>query len=179
MPSFQIAVLQKDDTQTNANISAESFWLRLSLLPSVNCSLCCTGWRADVNTTPNYKSNSKRAMLCCPAAPSTKAQPSYPNIPHWTAGNMWRSYSRLTIEDRKLFRGCECQRHAGNVLLVFFCLVIFAVRTIYRLVFLLAAKLKFISSPFTTDWRYFSVFLPPDGLFIWQIIYPMQKSLCS
>lgn len=89
---------KKKDTQTNANISAESFSLSLSLLSSVNCSLCCTGCRADVNTTPNYKSNSKRAMLCCPAAPSTKAQPSYPNIPHWTAGNMWSSYSRLTIE---------------------------------------------------------------------------------
>ncbi len=55
---------------------------------AMNCSLCYGGWRADVNTAFNYKSNSNRATLHCPGALCTKAQPSYPNTPHRTAGNL-------------------------------------------------------------------------------------------
>lgn len=68
----------------------------------MNRSVCRTGPRADVNSAPNYKSHSKRAMLCCPVAPSTKAQPSYPNTPRCSAGTIWGSYSRLPTEAEQL-----------------------------------------------------------------------------
>lgn len=41
-------------------------------------------------------------MLCCPVAPSTKAQPPYPNTPRCSAGNIWGSCSRLTTEAGEL-----------------------------------------------------------------------------
>lgn len=80
----------------------ESLSLSLFLLSTMKRSVCRTGPRADVNTAPNYKSHSKRAMLCCPVAPSTKAQPSYPNTSRCSAGNIWGSYSRLTTEAEEL-----------------------------------------------------------------------------
>lgn len=52
-------------------------------------SLCCGGYRADVNTAFNYKSNPERATLHCPPALSTKARPSYSSTPHCNAGNLW------------------------------------------------------------------------------------------
>lgn len=56
---------------------------------AMECSLCRGGYRADVNTAFNYKSNPERATLHCPAALSTKARPSYSSTPHCNAGNLW------------------------------------------------------------------------------------------
>lgn len=100
-PPFRRLLSKQNDMQTNANISL-SLSLSLFLLSTTNCSVCLTGLRADVNTAPNYKSHSKRAMLCCPVAPSTKAQPPYPNTPRCSAGNIWSSYCRLTTEAEEL-----------------------------------------------------------------------------
>lgn len=56
---------------------------------AMECSLCRGGYRADVNTAFNYKSNPERATLHCPPALSTKARPSYSSTPHCNAGNLW------------------------------------------------------------------------------------------
>lgn len=88
-PSFQTAALQKKKWHANkCKHLTESLSLSLFLLSTMKRSVCRTGPKADVNTAPNYKSHSKRAMLCCPVAPSTKAQPSYPNTSRFSAGNI-------------------------------------------------------------------------------------------
>lgn len=71
--------------------------------PPSLCELFCGGWRADVNAAFNYKSNSKRARLHCPPAPTTKAQPSEPHGPRCSAETEGSS---------------ECQRYAGNAMLI-------------------------------------------------------------
>ena len=88
---------------------------------AMNCTLCYGGWRADVNTAFNYKSNPKRATLCCPRAFRTKAQPSYPNSPHRTAGNFWTTIhqDKFTTET-ETFSVTVCQSYAENLMLIFY-----------------------------------------------------------
>lgn len=113
LPSFQSAASLHNDVQVNVNTVLYDHPNLRPLPPSslkipvlmgsisgfllhqaMNCSLCYGGWRADVNTAFNYKSNSNRATLHCPRALCTKAQPSYPNTPHRTAGNLWPAIHR-------------------------------------------------------------------------------------
>lgn len=63
---FQTAALQKKWHANKCKHLTESLSLSLFLLSTMNRSVCRTGPTADVNTAPNYKSHSKRAMLCCP-----------------------------------------------------------------------------------------------------------------
>lgn len=73
-PPFRRPRSKKERQANKCKHLAESLSLSLFLLSTTKRSVCRTGPRADVNTAPNYKSHSKRAMLWCPVAPSTKAQ---------------------------------------------------------------------------------------------------------
>lgn len=140
LPSFQSTTSVHNDVQPNVNtmlcdhlnpLPPSFSSLKIPILmgsisgfllhQAMNCTLCYGGWRADVNTAFNYKSNPKRATLCCPRAFRTKAQPSYPNSPHRTAGNFWTTIhqDKFTTET-ETFSVTVCQSYAENVMLIFY-----------------------------------------------------------
>ena len=85
--------------------SLSGFLLRRAL----NCTLCHGGWRADVNTAFNYKSNPKRASHRCPRAPGTKAL--HTQTPHNALlGTSGYSPPWVHIWDRNVFSGGAMQR---------------------------------------------------------------------
>lgn len=87
---------------------------------AMKCSLCCGGYRADVNTAFNYKSNPERATLHCPQALSTKARPSYSSTPRCNAGNLWPFTRIIFTSETESFSVGLSQRYVENVM-PFFC----------------------------------------------------------